>query len=41
MYNNLNLDYANIIAYTIFDKILLICSKIIERKLKGEVNKWP
>ena len=26
MHNNLNLDHANIIAYTIFGKILLICS---------------
>ena len=41
MYNNLNLDHANIIAYTIFGKILLICSLCIEQKQKGKVNKWP
>ena len=35
MYNNLNLDHANIIAYTIFGEILSICSQDIERKLKG------
>ena len=37
MYNNLNLDHANIIAYT-NGKILSICSWDIERKRKGEVN---
>ena len=41
MYNNLNLDHANIISYTKFGKNLSICTKDIVRKRKGEVNEGP
>ena len=34
MYTNLNLDHANIIAYTIFGKILLFFLKILSENLK-------
>ena len=38
MYNNLNFDHANIIAYTKFGKVLSIGSYDIEQKPKGEVT---
>ena len=41
MYYNLNLEHANIIAYTKFGKILTMCSKDIEQKRKGEVSQGP